>query len=101
MEFFPLSNIEEVVEKVSAASFTLVMDLTKGYFQIPLMKHAQRYAAFVTPFGEFIPMMFGLVNSPYYFCKLISIVLERLENYALPYIDDIFSDDWESQVKHL
>ena len=30
MQFFPLPNIEEVVEKVSAASFILVMHLTKG-----------------------------------------------------------------------
>ncbi|GFU65672.1 hypothetical protein TNCV_635951 [Trichonephila clavipes] len=41
------------------------MDLSKGYFQIPLTPRAQRYAAFVTPFGTYIPkkMMFGLHNS--------------------------------------
>ncbi|GFU46134.1 retrovirus-related Pol polyprotein from transposon 17.6 [Trichonephila clavipes] len=58
-EFFPLPNMEEIVEKVSAAPYVTVMDLSKGYFQIPL---TQRYAAFVTPFGTYIPkkMMFGL-----------------------------------------
>lgn len=35
-EFFPLPNIEEVVEKVSAVPFITIMDLTKGYFQLPL-----------------------------------------------------------------
>jgi hypothetical protein len=102
-EFFPLPNIEEVVEKVSSAPFISVMDLTKGYFQIPLSERAQRYAAFVTPFGTYRPkkMMFGLVNAPFYFCKLMAQVLSGLELFAAPYIDDIaiFSKTWESHVK--
>ncbi|GFT57827.1 retrovirus-related Pol polyprotein from transposon 297 [Trichonephila clavipes] len=90
-EFFPLPNMEEIVEKVSAAPYVTVMDLSKGYFQIPLTPRAQRYAAFATPFGTYIPkkMMFGLVCAPYYFCKLMAQVLEGLEQFALPYIDDI------------
>ncbi|GFY06765.1 hypothetical protein TNCV_2202981 [Trichonephila clavipes] len=81
------------------------MDLSKGYFQIPLTPRAQRYAAFVTPFGTYIPkkMMFGLVCAPYYFCKLMAQVLEGLEQHALPYIDDIaiFSQGWKDHVKHI
>ncbi|GFS76325.1 retrovirus-related Pol polyprotein from transposon 17.6 [Trichonephila clavipes] len=71
--------MEEIVEKVSAAPYVTVMDLSKGYFQIPLTPRAQRYAPFVTPFGTYIPkkMMFGLVCAPYYFCKLMAQVLER------------------------
>ncbi|GFS72061.1 retrovirus-related Pol polyprotein from transposon 297 [Trichonephila clavipes] len=65
-EFFSLPNMEEIVEKVSAAPDVTVMDLSKGYFQIPLSTRAQRYAAFVTPFGTYIPkkMMFGTIASP-------------------------------------
>ncbi|GFW61173.1 retrovirus-related Pol polyprotein from transposon 297 [Trichonephila clavipes] len=65
-EFFPLPNMEEIVEKLSAAPYVAVMDLSKGYFQIPLTPRAQRYAAFVTPFGTYIPkkMMFGTIASP-------------------------------------
>ncbi|GFX55792.1 hypothetical protein TNCV_3428631 [Trichonephila clavipes] len=104
-EFFPLPNMEEIVEKMSAAPYVTVMDLSKGYFQIPLTPRAQRYAAFVTPFGTYIPkkMMFGLVCAPYYFCKLMAQVLEGLEQFALPYIDDIaiFSQGWKDHVKHI
>ncbi|GFV25851.1 retrovirus-related Pol polyprotein from transposon 297 [Trichonephila clavipes] len=104
-EFFPLPNMEEIVEKVSAAPYVTVMDLSKGYFQIPLTPRAQRYAAFVTPFGTYIPkkMMFGLVCAPYYFCKLMAQVLEGLEQFALPYIDDIaiFSQGLKDHVKHI
>ncbi|GFV92804.1 retrovirus-related Pol polyprotein from transposon 297 [Trichonephila clavipes] len=65
-EFFPLPNMEEIVEKVSATSYVTVLDLSKGYFRIPLTPRAQRYAAFVTPFGTYIPkkMMFGTIASP-------------------------------------
>lgn len=85
-EYFSLLNIEEVVEKLSSATF-IVMDVTKGYFQKPLNKTASRYAAVVTLFGVFLPkfIMFGLLNAPLYFCKLIARVLGGLENYALPY----------------
>ncbi|GFV53651.1 retrovirus-related Pol polyprotein from transposon 297 [Trichonephila clavipes] len=64
------------------------MDLSKGYFQIPLTPRAQRYAAFVTPFGTYIPkkMMFGL---PFFsqgwkdHVKHIDIVLGRLRKVGL------------------
>ncbi|GFV20967.1 retrovirus-related Pol polyprotein from transposon 297 [Trichonephila clavipes] len=49
-EYFPLPNIKECVEKVSAAKLITVLDLSKGYCQIPLSKTAQRYAAFCTSF---------------------------------------------------
>ncbi|GFY56709.1 retrovirus-related Pol polyprotein from transposon 412 [Trichonephila inaurata madagascariensis] len=55
-KFFPLPNIEELIEKVSAAKYVSVLDLTRGYWQIPLSKNAQRYAAFVTNFGTFKPL---------------------------------------------
>ncbi|GFU03897.1 retrovirus-related Pol polyprotein from transposon 297 [Trichonephila clavipes] len=66
-EYFPLPNIEERVEKVSVAKFITVLDLSKGYWQIPLSKTAQRYAAFCTSFGTYRPlrMSFGLKNAPY------------------------------------
>lgn len=102
-KFFPLPNIEEVVENVSSATFITVMDLTKGYFQIPLTKRDKIYAAVVTHFGIFLPkvMMFGLLNAPFYFCKLFARLLGGLELFAMPYIDDIalFSLTWESNMK--
>ncbi|GFY58059.1 transposon Ty3-I Gag-Pol polyprotein [Trichonephila inaurata madagascariensis] len=51
-KFFPLPNIEELIEKVSAAKYVSFLDLTRVYWQIPLSKNAQRYAAFVTNFGQ-------------------------------------------------
>ncbi|GFU20057.1 retrovirus-related Pol polyprotein from transposon 17.6 [Trichonephila clavipes] len=55
-QFFPLPNIEELLEKVSAAKYISILDLTRGYWQIPLSPRAQRYASFVTTFGTFKPL---------------------------------------------
>ncbi|GFX02139.1 retrovirus-related Pol polyprotein from transposon 297 [Trichonephila clavipes] len=104
-KYFPLPNIEERVEKVSAAKFITVLDLSKGYWQIPLSKTAQRYAAFCTSFGTYRPlrMSFGLKNAPYFFSKLMAELLNGLEDFFVPYLDDIaiFSDTWESHIKHM
>ncbi|GBM51196.1 Retrovirus-related Pol polyprotein from transposon 17.6 [Araneus ventricosus] len=104
-EYFPLPNIEERVERVAAAKFITVIDLAKGYWQIPLSKRAQRLAVFVTCFGTYIPlrMPFGLVNAPYFFSKLMARVLENCEDYAVPYFDDIaiYSDNWNDHLQHI
>ncbi|GFS61217.1 retrovirus-related Pol polyprotein from transposon 297 [Trichonephila clavipes] len=83
-EYFPLPNIEERVEKVSAAKLITVLDLSKGYWQIPLSKSAQRYAVFCTSFGTYRPlrMSFGLKNALYFFSKLMAELLNGLEDFV-------------------
>ncbi|GFW74875.1 retrovirus-related Pol polyprotein from transposon 297 [Trichonephila clavipes] len=70
-----------------------------------LSKTAQRYAAFCTSFGTYRPlrMSFGLKNAPYFFSKLMAELLNGLEDFVVPYLDDIaiFSDTWESHIKHM
>ncbi|GFU11046.1 hypothetical protein TNCV_2833881 [Trichonephila clavipes] len=104
-QFFPLPNIEELLEKVSAAKYISILDLTQGYWQIPLSPRAQRYASFVTTFGTFKPLRlpFGLKNAPYYFSRLMANLLRNCEDFAVPYLDDIatFSLAWDDHLKHL
>ncbi|XP_055951586.1 uncharacterized protein LOC129987653 [Argiope bruennichi] len=104
-EYFPLPNLEERVERVSAAKFITVLDLAKGYWQIPMTKNASRLAAFVTNFGTYLPlrMPFGLVNAPYFFSKMMAEILGNCEKYAVPYLDDIaiYSETWEEHLKHV
>ncbi|KFM69716.1 Retrovirus-related Pol polyprotein from transposon 17.6, partial [Stegodyphus mimosarum] len=104
-QFYPLPNIEERVEEVASAKYITVIDLAKGYWQIPLSPNAQRYAAFVTSFGTYRPLRlsFGLKNAPYFFSKMMQEVLNGCEEFAVPYLDDvaIFSKTWECHLKHL
>ncbi|GFX45472.1 hypothetical protein TNCV_2740091 [Trichonephila clavipes] len=104
-EFYPIPNVKQRVETVAAAKFIALIDLTKGYWQIPLSPRAQRIAAFATSFGVYRPlrMPFGLKNAPYYFSKMMCEILSGCEKYATPYLDDIaiFSEMWEEHLKHL
>ncbi|GFY02386.1 retrovirus-related Pol polyprotein from transposon 297 [Trichonephila clavipes] len=103
-EYFSFPNIEERVETVSAAKFITVLIVSKGYWQIQLSKTAQRDAAYCTSFGTYRPlrMSFGLKNASYFFSKLMAELLNGLEERTT-YLDDIaiFSDTWESHLKHV
>ncbi|GFW49970.1 retrovirus-related Pol polyprotein from transposon 17.6 [Trichonephila clavipes] len=91
--------------EVGESDYMSPMILVEGYWQIPLSKTAQRYAAFCTSFGTYRPlrMSFGLKNAPYFFSKLMAELLNGLEDFVVPYQDDIaiFSDTWESNIKHM
>ncbi|GFS96243.1 hypothetical protein TNCV_16221 [Trichonephila clavipes] len=48
-------------------------------------------------------MSFGLKNAPYFFSKLMAELLKDLEDFVVPYLDDIaiFSETWKSHLKHM
>lgn len=90
-EFFLMPNIEDRVEPDASADYITVLDLTKGYWKIPMLARAQKLAAFVTSFGSFLPqtMPFGLLNASYRFSKFMDKVLRGLEECCFPYLDDM------------
>ncbi|KAK8788529.1 hypothetical protein V5799_021695 [Amblyomma americanum] len=104
-QLYPIPNLEERVETVSKAQYVSTLDLTRGYWHVPLTDRASQYAAFISPLGTFRPlvMSFGLKNAPFCFSRLMDRVLTGTEAYALPCLDDIaaFSDNWEAQLLHL
>lgn len=104
-QLYPIPNVEERVETVSRAQYVSTLDLTRGYWQVPMTERASKYAAFISPLGTFRPlvMSFGLKNAPFCFSRLMDRVLAGAENYAVPYLDDIavFSDSWEKHLSHL
>lgn len=99
-----IRNIEERVEQVSRAAYVTTLDLTRGYWQVPLTERASRYAAFVTPAGSHQPTMmsFGLKNASFCFSCLMDKVLRGCEAFVVPYLDEItvFSDSWVDHLMH-
>ena len=70
----------------------IVLDLAHDYLQVPLAKEAREKMVFVTPddSGEFMRMIFGLTNAPFYFSKLMKKILEHFrEHVVLFYLDDV------------
>ncbi|GFU68654.1 hypothetical protein TNCV_308691 [Trichonephila clavipes] len=92
------------MENVSVAKYIAILNLTRGYWEIPLRPRAQTCAAFVTTYGTFKPLRlpFGLKNAPYYFIRLMANLLNNCEDYSVSYLDDVavFSLDWEDSLKH-
>ena len=101
----PMPKIEEVINKLGKAKYISKLDLTKGYWQIPLTEKAKEVSAFVTPFGhfQFKVLPFGMINSAASFVRLIKRVLKGTEEFADSFIDDIiiFSDTWNLHLTHV
>ena len=62
---FPLPRVQDCLDAVSGSAFFSSLDLTSGYFQIPLKKEDIPKSAFCCKFGHFemTRMPFGLNNS--------------------------------------
>ncbi|XP_055866617.1 uncharacterized protein LOC129922855 isoform X1 [Biomphalaria glabrata] len=113
IDFRKLNNVTEIPAEVipeqedlfnmlyKAKYFTL-LDLTKGYWQIPICETSKPFTAFRV-LGEhymFHYLPFGLSGAPNHFNKIVKRMLRGLEN-VLFYFDDIciFSEDWDRHIE--
>ena len=97
----PIADPQDIFSNLSRAQYLSKMDLSAGFWQVPLEKNSKQYTAFSTRYGhyQFKVMPFGLVNSPASFSRLMRIVTRDLTDvYA--FMDDVLiaSESWE---KHL
>uniref|UniRef100_A0A670IUR3 Gypsy retrotransposon integrase-like protein 1 n=1 Tax=Podarcis muralis TaxID=64176 RepID=A0A670IUR3_PODMU len=104
-DVFPLPRIDTLIEKLGCARFITVMDLTKGYWQIPLSPEASEKSAFTTHVGlyQFKVLPFGLRNAPAAFQRLINSLIHDMSEFCCAYLDDlaVFSESWPEHLKHL
>ncbi|CAM4435030.1 unnamed protein product [Caretta caretta] len=102
---YPMPRTDELLEKLGRAQFISTLDLTKGYWQVPLDESAKERSAFITHLGlyEFNVLPFGLRNAPATFQRLVDGLLAGLGEYSAAYLDDvaIFSDSWADHLEHL
>ena len=102
---YPIPRVDELIDRLGQAQYITALDLTKGYWQVPVAKESQAKTAFITPFGkyEFLTMPFGLVDAPSTFQRLMDRVLEETHEFAAAYLDDVivYSDSWEKHLQHL
>ena len=106
VDSYPLPRIEDLIDKMGQAKYITTMDLSRGYWQIPLAEDSKEKTAFVTPFGlwQFVTMPFGLADAQATCQRLVDTKLIRgIEDYAGAYVDDltVFSASWEDHLVHL
>ena len=82
---FPLPRIEELIENLAEAKFISTLDLTKGYYQVPLDESSKAKTAFITHNGkyEFTCLPFGTKTASGHFQKMVQKVLRGCEKYSL------------------
>lgn len=103
---FPLPKIDDLLESLSGAELFTTLDLAHGYLQIPLSEEAKKKTAFITSdeTGQFERMIFGLVNAPSEFQRLMYQVLGPLFlTKAVCYLDDILipAYSWDDMLERL
>ena len=78
---FPISRIDDCIDKIGQSKFVSKFDLLKGFWQIPSTEKAKEISAFVTPGGlyKYKVMPFGMNNSPATFQRLVNKVISGLD----------------------
>ena len=102
---FYMPRVEEVLEQVGRSKVLSKLDLTKGYYQVPMFPGDIEKTAFVCHQGkyEFLRMPFGVRNAPAVFQELMTRLFGKYREFCSPYIDDlvIYSNSWSEHRKHV
>ena len=80
---YPMPRVDDLLDQVGQARFISTLDLTKGYWQVPMEKSARSKTAFRTPFGlyQFRRMPFGLQGAPSTFQRMMDSLLVGTQDY--------------------
>ena len=94
---YPMPRVEEVLDKLGSANFISTLDMTKGYWQIPLAEGSKDTTAFITLFGlyEFNVTPLGLHRALATFQRLMDQLLAGQRETADAYIDNVTVDNME------
>ena len=104
-ESFPMPRMESLLDKLGGARYLTKLDMTKGYYNIPIVAEHVPFTGFVTPHGHYQwkYMAFGLRGAPSTFSKLMRKLFMGMEDFCDAYLDDviIFSRTWDNHLNDL
>eukprot|EP00745_Piridium_sociabile_P007807 TRINITY_DN15246_c0_g3_i2.p1 TRINITY_DN15246_c0_g3~~TRINITY_DN15246_c0_g3_i2.p1 ORF type:complete len:396 (+),score=52.72 TRINITY_DN15246_c0_g3_i2:101-1288(+) len=99
----PIPDQEQLFAGLANAKYFTKIDLTKGYWQIPVNDKDRHKTAFSTPFGlyQWVRMPFGLMTAPATFARMMRAL--NLSKNAINFFDDILihSTSWQQHVSHV
>lgn len=102
---YPMPQIESMIDELADAKYISTLDLTKGYWQVPVDPASRNRTAFILPFGkfEFTVMPFGLAGAPAVFQRLMDSLFQDLSGRVAAYMDDIvvYSTSWDDHLLHV
>lgn len=100
-----MPHVDALLVVIGGVWVLSTIDLTKGYWQIPMVPTAREKTASATSSGlyHFVKMPFGLHGAPTLFQILMDKALNGVQDCAVPYIDDVlvFILNWAQHMHHL
>ncbi len=104
----PIPSVQSVMDAIAETKSSVfsVLDLSSGYFQIPLHRDSRHLCGFhfENEGFRFCRAPQGLLNSPHEFTKILARVLkEYMGKCCVAYLDDIlvYSSNYEQHLKDL
>jgi hypothetical protein len=98
-----MPRLDELIERLGPARYLTTLDLTKGYWQVPLTRTAREKTAFATPGGlyQYTVLPFGVHGAPATFQRMKDQLLRPHQAYTAAYIDDIIihSDSLDVHIR--
>lgn len=79
VDSYPTPRIDGLIDRLGKAKYLTTIDLSKGYWQVPLTTRFRDLTAFRTPWGL---MPFGLHGALATFQRLMDKVLRGLSHFA-------------------
>jgi putative transposase len=99
---FPLPKISDLLQRLTGFRYASAIDLSMGYYHIPLDEYSQKLCTTIFPWGKYrykrLPM--GIKTSPDIFQAVINDLLGDLD-FAQVYLDDILITSNGSFQDHL
>ena len=100
----PMGNQEDLIAKLRGDKYFTKLDLSKGYWQIPVAESSRPMTAFTTSEGsfQFKKLPFGLINSGATFNRVMRKLLKDAVD-SDNYVDDILGHtvDWPEHMTML
>ena len=101
-------SAEDVFQKLGDSALFCVMDITKGFWNVPISPESRKYTAFTLRnigLFEYLVMPMGLKNSPATFARLCELVFpsEDFKEFLQCFLDDLclFCKDFKALLPTL
>ena len=102
----PITDVDHLFQSLGKAKYFTKLDLTKGYWAIPIVEEDRDKTAFTTSKGQFrwVNMPFGLKTAPGVFNRMMRKFLGPIQRKDLHhFMDDVLiaSESWEEHLQTL
>ena len=86
-----MPQIDEPIDRLGRAKVITTLNLSKGYWQVPVVAEDRVKTAFSSPYGlfQFTVMPFGLQGAPATYHRMMDELLRETDGYSTAYLDDI------------